>query len=235
MKRSGTLDADDERLLLKQAKAGDEAAENVLWEAFDSFARRRAKYYAARMHVDPDQAEGQVPEAILRSVARYDLRRRTRFSTHLKYDVLAEVQRLARASAKQRRDEKAKPVASTDDVPRLSKAQQWDWLFGRWLRGEHPTTYHRHIVRAPDAVDRTIGLALWDRTPPLPQAEIARRQKVSRSAVNQRRQSLLKSIVAETGICVSDEELMRWSLNNFDRNCYLETGVFDPDEDDWFY
>jgi DNA-directed RNA polymerase specialized sigma subunit len=77
------LNESEERELIRRAKSGDDDARNHLWEAFFLFARAECRKQAELMNLDPDIAEGEAALAIPEAIRRFDLRRRSRFSTYL--------------------------------------------------------------------------------------------------------------------------------------------------------
>jgi len=210
------LNESEERELIRRAKAGDDGARNRLWEAFFLFAVAECRRQAELMNLDLDIAEGAAALAIPEAIERFDLRRHSRFSTYLTHRlrgaVTAAMREHHRSSIFDKADyypDKAEEPAEWSEIQPRSAGDFWPPQAVRWAR------------RRRRRNDRMIVKWLWLDCQPKTQAEIARRLGISRSAVCQRRRSLMKSILMIAPNAFFDHDLRRKSLNTAEGELYI--------------
>jgi len=183
------LSEGEERELIRRAKAGDGGARDLLWEAFFVFALAECRKQARLTKLAADIAEGEAAFAIPEAIRRFDLRRHVRFSTYLAHRLRGAITAAAREELRssifdtaQHRPAMAEEPAEWSDTQPRAAGDFWSPQVIRWAR------------RRRRRNDRMIVKWLWLDRQPKTQAEIARRLGISRSAVCQRRQTLMKSI-----------------------------------------
>jgi RNA polymerase sigma factor (sigma-70 family) len=210
------LNESEERELIRRAKAGDDGARNHLWEAFFLFAVAECRKQAQLMNLDPDIAEGEAALAIPEAIERFDLRRRSRFSTYLTHRLrgaltaaMREHRRSSIFDKAQYYPDKAEEPAEWSEIQPHSAGDFWSPQVVRWAR------------RRRRRNDRMIVKWLWLDRQPKTQAEIARRLGISRSAVCQRRRTLMKSILRIAPNALFDHSLRQQSLNTNEDEFYI--------------
>ena len=179
----GVLGESEERDLIRRAKAGDMIARDLLWNAFFAFALAECGKQARSTKLPTDIAEGEAALAILEAISRFDLRRHVRFSTYLSHRLRGTITSAAREEVRSSIFEKAHHRPEKEEAPaEWSETQPppgafWSPQLIRWARRRRRN-------------DRMIIKWLWLD----PQAEIARRLGINRSAVCQRCQTLINKI-----------------------------------------
>jgi DNA-directed RNA polymerase specialized sigma subunit len=181
------LSEGEERDLIRRAKAGDNTARDVLWQASFSFAIAECRKQARSRKLPADIAEGEAALAILEAISRFDLRRHVRFRTYLSHRLRGAITSVAREEvrssifdrAHHRPEKEEDPAEWGETLP--PPGAFWSPQLIRWARWRRRN-------------DRMIIKWLWLDPHPKTQAEIARRLGISRSAVCQRRQTLIKMI-----------------------------------------
>ena len=207
------LSEGEERALIRRAKAGDDRARNCLWEAFFSFALAECRRQAKRAKLDADIAEDEAALTIPDAIARFDLRRGNRFSTYLAHRLRGAITAAARENRRssvfdkaQYRPEKAQPAS---DIELRPAGDSWSPRVLGWAR------------RRRRRNDRLIVKWLWLDREPKTQAEIARRLRISRSAVCQRRQILMKAILRIEPNTPFDHVVRGETLNTEEEDFYI--------------
>ena len=202
------LSESEERNLIRRAKAGDDVARDLLWEAFFLFAVAECRKQALLTKLPADIAEGEAALAVPEAIQRFDLRRHVRFSTYLAHRLRGAITAAAREELRssifdtaQHRPAKPEDPAEWSETQPPPPGDFWSPQVLRWAR------------RRRRRNDRMIVKWLWLDRQPKTQAEIARRLGISRSAVCQRRQTLMKSILRIAPNAIFDEDLTRKSLN----------------------
>jgi DNA-directed RNA polymerase specialized sigma subunit len=210
------LSESEERSLIRRAKAGDNIARDLLWKAFFAFAVAECGKQARSMKLPADIAEGEAAEAIPAAIRRFDLRRRVRFSTYLARRLRGAITSAARKELRssifdkaQYRPEKAEEPAEWSET-QPPPGDFWSPQVIRWAR------------RRRRRNDRMIVKWLWLDPEPKTQVEISRRLGISRSAVCQRRQTLIKSILRIEPNTIFEQRLTQKSLNTEEDDFYVE-------------
>jgi len=221
------LSEGEERELIRRAKAGDGGARDLLWEAFFVFALAECRKQARLTKLAADIAEGEAAFAIPEAIRRFDLRRHVRFSTYLAHRLRGAITAAAREELRssifdtaQHRPAMAEEPAEWSDTQPRAAGDFWSPQVIRWAR------------RRRRRNDRMIVKWLWLDRQPKTQAEIARRLGISRSAVCQRRQTLMKSIHQMAPNTLFDEHLGPKSLNAEDDDCWIKL-IPHPDPGPW--
>ncbi len=207
------LSENEERELIRRAKAGDDRARNRLWEAFFAFALAECRKQAKRAQLDTDIAEGEAVLTIPDAIARFDLRRGNRFSTYLAHRLRGAITAAAREYRRSSVFEKAQWRPENTQPPSEIELRPagdfWSPRVLRWAR------------RRRRRNDRLIVKWLWLDPEPKTQAEISRRLGISRSAVCQRRQFLMKAILRIEQNTVFDHVVRRETLNTDEEELYI--------------
>jgi RNA polymerase sigma factor (sigma-70 family) len=193
--------------LIRSAQRGDRAARDRLLRAFYSFAVKAARQHARRKGIDPDDAESEAGLAIIPAIGRFDPARGMRFSTYLAQRLRGTATEIARRERGGSTEHELVSAEHQDDKPAPSKF--WSPKAIEWIR------------RLPRGNDRLIIKWLWFDVPPKSQAEIARRLRVSRSAVCQRRVVLMKRIWQKDQRAIFDQPLTTETLNKFSDFGYI--------------
>lgn len=209
------LSESEERELIRRAKAGDGGARDRLWEAFFPFAVAECRKQAQSMKLAIDIAEGEASLAIPEAIERFDLRRHLRFSTYLAHRLRGAI---TAATREERRSsifdkaqycpEKAEEPAEWSETRPRSAGDFWSPQAIRWAR------------RLRRRNDRMIVKWLWLDRQPRTQAEIARRLGISRSAVCQRRRTLMRLMLHIAPDTFFDQDVRRESLNTEEVDFY---------------
>ena len=204
----------EERELIRRAKAGDDGARNRLWEAFFPFAVAECRKRAELTKLDADIAEGEAALAIPEAISRFDLRRHKRFSTYLAHRlrgvITAAIREHRRSSIfdkAQYRPDKEEAPAEWSEIQARSASDFWSPQLIQWARRRRRN-------------DRMIVKWLWLDRQPKTQAEIARRLGISRSAVCQRRRTLMRLMLHIAPDTFFDQDLRRESLNTEEVDFY---------------
>jgi RNA polymerase sigma factor (sigma-70 family) len=202
------LSKSEEWELIRRAKAGDDGARNQIWEAFLPYAMAECRKQAQLTKLAADIAEGEAALAIPEAIERFDLRRHLRFSTYLVHRLRGAITAAAREELRssifdktQYYPGKAEEPAEWSETQPRSAGDFWPPQVIRWAR------------RRRRRNDRMIVKWLWLDRERKTQAEIARRLGISRSAVCQRRQTLMKSILQIAPNILFDEDIRRKPLN----------------------
>ena len=210
------LSETEERDLIRHAKAGDSTARDLLWKAFFSFALSECRKYARSSNLPADIAEDEAALAIPEAIKRFDLRRRVRFSTYLTHRLRGAITAAAREEARSSNfdmahyhPEKEEDPAEWSETEPPPPGAFWSPRVIRWAR------------RRRRRSDRMIIKWLWLDTHPKTQAEAARRLGISRSAVCQRRQTLIKLILLIEPNITFDQSFTRKSLNTDEDDFYV--------------
>lgn len=205
----------EERDLIRRAKAGDNTARDLLWKAFYSLAVAECRKLARSTNLPADIAEGEAALAIPETIKRFDLRRRVRFRTYLAHRLRGAITSATRQELRssvfdmaQYRPDKQEDPAEWSATQPPPPGAFWSPQVIRWLRCRRRRN------------DRMIVKWLWLDPEPKTQAEIARRLRISRSAVCQRRQFLIKSIRLIDPNTIFDQQLTSKSLNSDDDEFY---------------
>jgi RNA polymerase sigma factor (sigma-70 family) len=210
------LNESEERELIRRAKSGDDDARNHLWEAFFLFARAECRKQAELMNLDPDIAEGEAALAIPEAIRRFDLRRRSRFSTYLTHRLRGAITAATREHRRSSIFDKAQYFPEKEEEP-----AEWSEIQPRSVGDFWSPQVLRWARRRRRRNDRMIVKWLWLDRRPKTQAEIARRLGISRSAVCQRRRILMKSILRIAPNTLFDQKLRRESLNTVEDESYI--------------
>lgn len=203
---------DNELSLVSAVKSGDDHARNQLVLDYLAFAQREAKRQAFRKQLDPEAVEGEAFFMILDAANSFDPSKSCRFATHLGHQIRGYVTKLKRiqergSSEPVRRTRKDRPLTQWEQ--RVSRAagpisQYW------------PPAAVEFAKRLRRRNDRMIAKWLWLDYPPKRQSEIARKLRISRSAVNQRRNVLMKSMTQKFGLMTYKQLLTAETLNKFE-------------------
>jgi DNA-directed RNA polymerase specialized sigma subunit len=209
------LSESEERDLIRRAKAGDNVARDLLWKAFFAFALAECRKQAWSTKVPADIAEGEAALAIPEAIRRFDLRRHVRFSTYLAHRLRGAITSAAREELRSSifdgahyRPKKAEEPAEWSET-QPPPGDFWSPQVIRWAR------------RRRRRNDRMIVKWLWLDPQPKTQADIARRLGISRSAVCQRRQTLIKSILRIEPNTIFEQRLTQKSLNTEEDDFYI--------------
>lgn len=192
------LTKDEERSLVKRAKDGDREAWNDLFKKFHPFIKKRIMNYSRKFALDIEDLEQEAFFCIILASHRFDLRRKTRFSTLLSKTMEAWFSRLSRQEQHVRL---SRSWFEADIRWMYKKGKENRQIYIPWEPAalDWPEEARRFAKRFARRSDRLIAKWLWMDCPPLPQAEIARRLGVSRSAVTQRRHKLEKILFLRFG------------------------------------
>jgi RNA polymerase sigma factor (sigma-70 family) len=206
------IDPTQEADSVARAQAGDIAARDYLLEKYFSFAVAQCRYHGTRKNLDRDDAESEASLAILDAIARFDPSRGSNFRTYLAHRCRGAVTSAAREEAKSKTIDVTKRPAFKKPRP----FNQWEWKvakLGRQVADYWPQEAVRWIRKLPRHNDRIIARNIWLRYPPMRPASVARRLKVSRSAVTQRIRWLKLNLQEKFKITFFGEYVMRNPLN----------------------
>lgn len=188
------LTKNEEASLIQLAQSGDVIARNALWVAFDSYGRRRARQYAMRVGLDGHEAESLVSDAFLKTLDRFDLMRGLRFSTYFDQWIRGTVGQVKRLELKASVFDTRKRYPSGAQ-PKFTKAQLENAALGWAFFTSGVPEFFDLFKHSARRHDRIIARNLWVRYPPRSQVWLAKRLKISRSAVSQRRKVMSDSIL----------------------------------------
>jgi len=225
-KASEPFSREVERDLIRRAKGGDLDARNRLMTGYFEAAREGCRRQGRLKGIDRDDAESEIYFALKEAIFGFDLRRRqTRFSTYL-------AQRCRGAITWAQRREK-----------RLALVEAEPW---RYKEQAHRRTAKERLASRPigpvcrywppgaiswaKAIrrrnDRYIAQWLWLDEWPLRQIEIAKRLKITRAAVCQRRKALGSELKRRYPNIVLDQEIIYASLNTEEASGYILVPAF---------
>lgn len=231
------LSKEAEVALIKRARLGDVDARNTLMEAYYSIARDSCRRHARRKGVSLEDADSEVFFAISEAIFGYDLRRKVPFAAYLDQRARGAVTWADREARKQDLRKlteeyekrfggsgppgKGREVLISKERP-PKKATLRDGRIGQYIYFTKWPEFERWLKNRPSRNDRLIARWLWMRTVPMTQAEIARKLGISRSAVCQRRKSLIFEILRTREEDLKNQLVKVSSLNNFSDDCYLD-------------
>lgn len=223
------LSSTEERALIKRARQGDVGARNLLMEVYYDAAMASCRRHGRAKGLDQDDADSEVFFAIAEAIEGYDLRKRTPFGAYVDQRARGAV---TWADREQRRQDLRKvtvhwqkcfggpgpPGKGMERVAREKaprKAEVRNRLIGQYIFRHCGDRFRQWLRACPRKHDRFIARRLWWDAVPTSQAEIARKLKISRSAVCQRRKLLISEILGVDEDFIVNQELTQIPLNKF--------------------